>query len=105
MFYKLGLAAGIALTSLVLSSLSTRAQTTQQGSQDAYIQGSNNEVNQIINQYHLANPGKGVLKRKEPLAGSSNPQQSSLNRNRQTEPSNNRDWGRNQGQQRRHPKN
>ncbi len=45
--------------------LANRA-TNQMGSQDVYINGDNNEVNQTINQYILNNPGKGSVQRREP---------------------------------------
>lgn len=105
MLTKIGLLTGISLTALSLTSFSAEAQTVQQGTQEASIQGNNNEINQIINQYHFANPGKGVLKRREPVPEFNNSQTPSSHRNPQLNNSNQREWGHDQGEQRRRRQN
>jgi hypothetical protein len=37
--------------------------TVQGGTQAATISGDNNQIIQVINQYNLANPGRGIYKR------------------------------------------
>ncbi len=104
MFIKTGIFMGVSTASIALTGFSVCSQIVQQGTQDASIQGNNNEINQIINQYYLDNPGKGTIKRTEPLTESNNHQHSTHN-NVQQRNSNNREWGQNQGEQRRNPKN
>lgn len=101
MFTKIGIFTCVSAATLGLTSFTAYAQTVQQGTQDASIQGNDNEVNQTINQYYFNNPGKGAIKRKE----LNNHQQSSTQNNTQPTNSNNREWGHNQGEQRRNSHN
>jgi hypothetical protein len=39
--------------------------TVQSSTQEATVIGTNNQVIQVINQYNLTNPGRGVLKRNQ----------------------------------------
>ena len=103
MLIKTGIFISASTASIALTSFSAYSQIIQQGTQDASIQGNNNEINQIINQYYLDNPGKGAIKRAEPLTESNNHQHSTHN-NVQQRNSNNREWGQNQGEQRSIPK-
>jgi hypothetical protein len=120
MLSKIVILTGLSVATLGLTNLAADSQTVQQGTQDAYIQGDDNEVNQIINQYYFNNPGKGVIKRKESVTEPNNslltnghPQASpfhgeervtSSDSNVQPRNSNNREWGHNQGVQRRSAK-
>lgn len=101
MFSKIVIFTCLSTATLGFTSFSAQAETVQQGTQDANIQGDNNEVNQTINQYYFKNPGKGAIKRKE----SNNHQQPSTNNNNHPTNSNNREWGHNQGEQRRNSHN
>ena len=72
------------------------------GTQEANIQGDNNEVNQTINQYYFENPGRGAVKRREPESGANHYQQPSINRN--SNRTNKKQWGQVQGQEHRRQK-
>lgn len=105
MFTKTGIFTIISVVTLALISFPADSQTIQQeGNQDAYIQGNDNELNQTINQYYFNNPGKGVIKRKEPLTEPNNSQNSSEHNNAQPNNPNNREWGQVQGEENRNPK-
>jgi hypothetical protein len=104
MLSQTGIFTILTVANLALISFPANSQTIQQeGNQDAYIQGNDNEINQTINQYYLNNPGKGVIKRREPQTETSNWQNPS-NNNSQPNNSNNREWGQVQGEQNRNPK-
>lgn len=104
MLIKAGIFIGVSAASIALTSFPAYSQTVQQGTQDASIQGNNNEINQIINQYYFENPGKGAIERAEPVTESNNHQQPSTHNNDRQRNSNNREWGQNQGEQRRNSK-
>ncbi|MDJ0633067.1 MAG: hypothetical protein QNJ34_07740 [Xenococcaceae cyanobacterium MO_188.B29] len=104
MLIKTGIFIGVSAVTIALTSFSAHSQTVQQGTQDASIQGNDNEINQIINQYYLDNPGKGAIERAEPVTEPNNHEQPSTHNNTQQRNSNNREWGQNQGEQRRNSK-
>lgn len=87
MLRKISILGSLSFVSLALVSLPVYSQTNQAGTQSVYIQGDNNEVNQIINQYYFNNPGKGAIRRREPA--------NKLNNNARNSP--NRQWGNNRG--------
>ena len=89
----------VALT-LSLTNFPANSQSVQEGSQDASIEGNDNEINQIINQYYFNNPGQGSIKRGENTNQSQKKNNSSDNRNSQQTNSNNSEWGKLQGEQR-----
>lgn len=94
---KIGVLMSISFAALGLTALSANAQTTQQGTQDAYVEGNDNEVNQVINQYYYQHPGKGAIKRKEPNTGANNDQPPSTNGNQRSENPGNSAWGHSRG--------
>ncbi|MDR9404585.1 MAG: hypothetical protein RI580_14215, partial [Halothece sp. Uz-M2-17] len=73
------------------------AQTTQDATQNTSIQGDDNEVNQVINQYYYKNPGKGAMRRKQPVDQGNPHQSDSTNINRRENNNGNREWGHSQG--------
>ena len=65
MFNQTGIFLFVTFATLVLSSIRANSETLQQGTQDAYIKGDDNEINQTINQYYFNNPGKGAINRRD----------------------------------------
>jgi hypothetical protein len=79
MLSKSAIFTSLSVAVLGLIILPANSQTVQQGTQDASIQGDNNEINQTINQFNFNNPGKGAIKRKDPVTDLNNSQQPSNN--------------------------
>ena len=100
MLGKVGILTGLSVAALGLTSFPADSQTLQQGTQDAYIDGDNNEVNQTINQYYFINPGKGAIRRKESVIEPNNSLPNSSSDNVRPRKYSNREWGRGRGLQR-----
>jgi beta-xylosidase len=79
MLSKIAICTVLSFAALGVNCLKADSQTVQQGTQDASIQGDNNEINQTINQFNFNNPGKGAIKRKEPVTDLTNSQPNSTN--------------------------
>ena len=101
MLSQTGIFTFVSVAALALIGFPANSQTLQQGTQDAYIQGNENEINQTINQYYFKNPGKGAINRKEHTTEPNKSDQSSVNNNKRQQNSNNSEWGQAQGEQRR----
>lgn len=100
MLNKITIFTGLSVAVLALTIPPADSQTLQQGTQDASIQGDNNEINQTINQFTFNNPGKGAIKRKQPVTELNNSQQPSTNSKvKPNSNNNNREEGHNQGTQ------
>ncbi|MFB6275675.1 MAG: hypothetical protein ABEI32_05945 [Halothece sp.] len=87
----------LSIVAFGLTTLSVHAQTTQQATQDAYVEGNDNEVNQVINQYYYQHPGKGASKRKDPNTRVNGNQQPSTNQNERSKKPGNSAWGHSRG--------
>ncbi|AFZ43024.1 hypothetical protein PCC7418_0809 [Halothece sp. PCC 7418] len=85
----------VTLLTLGVTSLSVKAQTIQEASQNTVIEGNENQVNQVINQYYFKNPGKGAIRRQN---------SPSAEINQRTNNRNNREWGHSQGASQKKPK-
>jgi hypothetical protein len=79
MLSKVAIFTGLSVVASSLISLPADSQTVQEGTQDAFIQGDNNQINQTINQFNFNNPGKGAIKRREPVTELNTSQENSTN--------------------------
>ena len=98
MFTKTGIFTFVSVAALALTGFPADSQTSQQATQDASIQGSNNEINQTINQYYIEHPGKGPFKRREHTTEPNNSEHPSVNSNGPQQNPNNREWGQARGE-------
>lgn len=70
MFSKNHLITGVTITLIGFTSLPVYSQTvdTSQNNQNAYIEGNDNEINQVINQYYIIkNPSRRSIRRRQDI--------------------------------------